>query len=333
MRWCQLAVHNVTEKIRRVKWKVTELWEPARRSSLQTFNNILSNFTLDGKTNVRQEMGSSNVSGRVNFSEWRHKHMWKCFVRWLSSGETGLWENTPWPMLFSHYTLKLNGWGSSGRRRKRRDWSSCWCPLDQKVRELLVNSVNSSNKQYIHIHQSIQKENIRSILEQLTCRFFLFAFPLSLSSSGPGVSPSGRRPAAGFLAVSLWFCSSEGATQHAGKHNIHLTRLSFRIIGEIVGLHWNEFYSLDEKLTARPQSSEDDDDMYGGAWCAEAEETNNWFQVDAHREVEFTGVVTQGRNSEDQWVLLELLVNVDVTVLFWCFRKTLWRIIAARTRQ
>lgn len=128
-RWCQLAALNVPEKIRRVKRHVTELWEPAWRSLLQTLNNILSNFTLNGKT---------NVSGRVNLSEWSYKHMWKCFARWLSSGDTGLWENTPWPMLFSHYTLKLKGWGSSGRRRKRRDWSSCWCPLDQKVRELLV---------------------------------------------------------------------------------------------------------------------------------------------------------------------------------------------------
>uniref|UniRef100_A0A3B5KMG9 Adipocyte enhancer-binding protein 1 n=1 Tax=Takifugu rubripes TaxID=31033 RepID=A0A3B5KMG9_TAKRU len=48
------------------------------------------------------------------------------------------------------------------------------------------------------------------------------------------------------------------------------------------------------------QGSENDDDLYGGAWCAEPEETNHWFQVDARREVEFTGVITQGRNSETQ---------------------------------
>uniref|UniRef100_H3D7V0 AE binding protein 1a n=1 Tax=Tetraodon nigroviridis TaxID=99883 RepID=H3D7V0_TETNG len=48
------------------------------------------------------------------------------------------------------------------------------------------------------------------------------------------------------------------------------------------------------------QGSENDDDLYGGAWCAEPEETNSWFQVDARREVEFTGVITQGRNSETQ---------------------------------
>ncbi|MED6261408.1 hypothetical protein ATANTOWER_004797 [Ataeniobius toweri] len=46
------------------------------------------------------------------------------------------------------------------------------------------------------------------------------------------------------------------------------------------------------------QSSEDEEDMYGGAWCAESEEKEHWFQVDARREVEFTAVITQGRNSE-----------------------------------
>ncbi|KAI7793565.1 putative adipocyte enhancer-binding protein 1, partial [Triplophysa rosa] len=46
------------------------------------------------------------------------------------------------------------------------------------------------------------------------------------------------------------------------------------------------------------QSSPDEEDVYGGAWCADTEEKENWFQLDARREVEFTGVITQGRNSE-----------------------------------
>ncbi|XP_077354154.1 adipocyte enhancer-binding protein 1 [Festucalex cinctus] len=46
------------------------------------------------------------------------------------------------------------------------------------------------------------------------------------------------------------------------------------------------------------QGSTNDEDLYGGAWCAEPEETNSWFEVDARREVEFSGVITQGRNSE-----------------------------------
>ncbi|CAB1318776.1 unnamed protein product [Coregonus sp. 'balchen'] len=39
------------------------------------------------------------------------------------------------------------------------------------------------------------------------------------------------------------------------------------------------------------QSSGDEEGVYGGAWCAEPEEKNHWFEVDARREVEFTGVI------------------------------------------
>ncbi|KAG1971327.1 inactive carboxypeptidase-like protein [Pimephales promelas] len=46
------------------------------------------------------------------------------------------------------------------------------------------------------------------------------------------------------------------------------------------------------------QNSAYEEDVYGGAWCADTEEKEHWFQVDARREVEFTGVITQGRNSE-----------------------------------
>ncbi|KAK7121040.1 hypothetical protein R3I94_020874 [Phoxinus phoxinus] len=46
------------------------------------------------------------------------------------------------------------------------------------------------------------------------------------------------------------------------------------------------------------QNSADEEDFYGGAWCADTEEKDHWFQVNARREVEFTGVITQGRNSE-----------------------------------
>ncbi|XP_076876759.1 adipocyte enhancer-binding protein 1 [Brachyhypopomus gauderio] len=48
------------------------------------------------------------------------------------------------------------------------------------------------------------------------------------------------------------------------------------------------------------QSSDDEDDVYGGAWCADSEEKEHWFQLDAHREVEYTGVITQGRNSDTE---------------------------------
>ncbi|XP_077594187.1 adipocyte enhancer-binding protein 1 [Stigmatopora nigra] len=46
------------------------------------------------------------------------------------------------------------------------------------------------------------------------------------------------------------------------------------------------------------QGSTNDQDIFGGAWCAEPEEANSWLEVDARKEVEFSGVITQGRNAE-----------------------------------
>ncbi|XP_017272724.1 inactive carboxypeptidase-like protein X2 isoform X2 [Kryptolebias marmoratus] len=45
------------------------------------------------------------------------------------------------------------------------------------------------------------------------------------------------------------------------------------------------------------QGSDDEDSMRGGAWCANSEDRIHWFEIDARRETEFTGVVTQGRDS------------------------------------
>ncbi|KAM9359839.1 adipocyte enhancer-binding protein 1 [Symphorus nematophorus] len=45
------------------------------------------------------------------------------------------------------------------------------------------------------------------------------------------------------------------------------------------------------------QGSDDEDDMRGGAWCANTEDRVHWFEIDARRETEFTGVITQGRDS------------------------------------
>ncbi|XP_051964213.1 inactive carboxypeptidase-like protein X2 isoform X2 [Xyrauchen texanus] len=44
------------------------------------------------------------------------------------------------------------------------------------------------------------------------------------------------------------------------------------------------------------QASGDEDDMNGGAWCANSEETVHWIELDAHTLTEFTGVITQGRD-------------------------------------
>ncbi|MED6280579.1 hypothetical protein CHARACLAT_012158 [Characodon lateralis] len=45
------------------------------------------------------------------------------------------------------------------------------------------------------------------------------------------------------------------------------------------------------------QGSEDEDSMRGGAWCANSEDRIHWFEIDARKETEFTGVITQGRDS------------------------------------
>ncbi|XP_051508777.1 adipocyte enhancer-binding protein 1-like isoform X2 [Myxocyprinus asiaticus] len=44
------------------------------------------------------------------------------------------------------------------------------------------------------------------------------------------------------------------------------------------------------------QASGDEDDMNGGAWCANPEEKVHWIELDARTLTEFTGVITQGRD-------------------------------------
>lgn len=48
------------------------------------------------------------------------------------------------------------------------------------------------------------------------------------------------------------------------------------------------------------QGSDDEDDMRGGAWCANSEDRIHWFELDARKETEFTGVITQGRDSSTE---------------------------------
>ncbi|XP_040191485.1 probable carboxypeptidase X1 [Rana temporaria] len=52
------------------------------------------------------------------------------------------------------------------------------------------------------------------------------------------------------------------------------------------------------------QSGIDDDDFYDGAWCAGEKNKNQWLEIDARRLTNFTGVITQGKNSiwTDDWV-------------------------------
>lgn len=48
------------------------------------------------------------------------------------------------------------------------------------------------------------------------------------------------------------------------------------------------------------QGSDDEDNLRGGAWCANTDDRIHWFEIDARRETEFTGVITQGRDSMNE---------------------------------
>lgn len=48
------------------------------------------------------------------------------------------------------------------------------------------------------------------------------------------------------------------------------------------------------------QGSDDEENMRGGAWCANSEDRIHWYEIDARRETEFTGVITQGRDSYNE---------------------------------
>uniref|UniRef100_A0A8C4ZPN1 AE binding protein 1b n=1 Tax=Gadus morhua TaxID=8049 RepID=A0A8C4ZPN1_GADMO len=47
------------------------------------------------------------------------------------------------------------------------------------------------------------------------------------------------------------------------------------------------------------QSSDDEDNMRGGAWCANSEDKEHWLEIDARQDTEFTGIITQGRDSQE----------------------------------
>ncbi|XP_067879196.1 inactive carboxypeptidase-like protein X2 [Heterodontus francisci] len=49
---------------------------------------------------------------------------------------------------------------------------------------------------------------------------------------------------------------------------------------------------------------EDEEDYFDGAWCAQTEDQSQWIEVDARKPIEFSGVITQGRDSllHNDWV-------------------------------
>ncbi|XP_041757383.1 adipocyte enhancer-binding protein 1, partial [Coregonus clupeaformis] len=48
------------------------------------------------------------------------------------------------------------------------------------------------------------------------------------------------------------------------------------------------------------QASDDEEDMRGGAWCPNPEDNIHWFEMDTRRATEFTGIITQGRDSRNE---------------------------------
>ncbi|KAK5871190.1 hypothetical protein PBY51_004083 [Eleginops maclovinus] len=62
----------------------------------------------------------------------------------------------------------------------------------------------------------------------------------------------------------------------------------------------SQYFFAPQRARLNMQGSDDEDNMRGGAWCANSEDKIHWFEIDARRETEFTGVVTQGRDSMNQ---------------------------------
>ncbi|CAL8347076.1 unnamed protein product [Lota lota] len=48
------------------------------------------------------------------------------------------------------------------------------------------------------------------------------------------------------------------------------------------------------------QGSDDEDNMRGGAWCANSEDKDHWLEIDGRKDTEFTGIITQGRDSQNE---------------------------------
>ncbi|CAJ1067981.1 inactive carboxypeptidase-like protein X2 [Xyrichtys novacula] len=62
----------------------------------------------------------------------------------------------------------------------------------------------------------------------------------------------------------------------------------------------SQYVFAPQRARLNMQGSDDEDSMRGGAWCANAEDRIHWFEIDARRETEFTGVITQGRDSSNE---------------------------------
>ena len=88
-------------------------------------------------------------------------------------------------------------------------------------------------------------------------------------------------------------------TKWGSRHNADPSAFREHLHQYVVALDESRtVQTVDGPLCVGLKGSDKEDDMYGGAWCADSEDTSHWFQLDARKEVEFTGVITQGRNSD-----------------------------------
>ncbi|XP_049906199.1 inactive carboxypeptidase-like protein X2 [Epinephelus moara] len=62
----------------------------------------------------------------------------------------------------------------------------------------------------------------------------------------------------------------------------------------------SQYIFAPQRARLNMQGSDDEDNMRGGAWCANSEDRIHWFEIDARKETEFTGVITQGRDSQTE---------------------------------
>ncbi|XP_039875392.1 inactive carboxypeptidase-like protein X2 [Simochromis diagramma] len=59
----------------------------------------------------------------------------------------------------------------------------------------------------------------------------------------------------------------------------------------------SQYHFAPQRARLNMQGSDDEENIRGGAWCANSEDAIHWFEIDARRATEFTGVITQGRDS------------------------------------
>ncbi|XP_034025763.1 inactive carboxypeptidase-like protein X2 isoform X2 [Thalassophryne amazonica] len=66
---------------------------------------------------------------------------------------------------------------------------------------------------------------------------------------------------------------------------------------QLLASSMSQYSFAPQRARLNMQGFESEDSTRGGAWCANSEDRDHWFEIDARRETEFTGVITQGRDA------------------------------------